>query len=103
MNQNHQTEAGRQACIGYRKSEIATPAIRKTWRWRGEGAARWPLNINFTVFGSGKRATIIGRAGKVIEDGEMVMAAMAVQYQGYVATVEYRLSLARQPTDKIAS
>jgi Xaa-Pro aminopeptidase len=48
-------------------------------------------DINFTVFGAGQRAaTIIGRAaGKVIEDGDMVMAAMAVQYQGYVATVEY--------------
>ncbi len=88
-------EAGRQACIGYRKLlEIATPGNTENMAaGAAEGAARMAgaEDINFTVFGSGKRAaTIIGRAaGKVIEDGEMVMAAMAVQYQGYVATVEY--------------
>lgn len=33
---------------------------------------------------------IIGRATeKVIQDGDMVMAAIAVQYQGYVATAEF--------------
>ena len=88
-------EAGRQACVGYRKLlEIATPGNTENMAaGAAEGAARMAgaEDINFTVFGSGKRAaTIIGRAaGKVIEDGEMVMAAMAVQYQGYVATVEY--------------
>lgn len=88
-------EAGRQACIGYRKLlEFAVPGNTENMAaGAAEGAARMAgaEDINFTVFGSGKRAaTIIGRAaGKVIEDGEMVMAAMAVQYQGYVATVEY--------------
>jgi Xaa-Pro aminopeptidase len=88
-------EAGRQACIGYRKLlEFAKPGNTENMAaGAAEGAARMAgaEDINFTVFGSGKRAaTIIGRAaGKVIEEGEMVMAAMAVQYQGYVATVEY--------------
>jgi Xaa-Pro aminopeptidase len=88
-------EAGRQACIGYRKLlESAVPGNTENMAaGAAEGAARMAgaEDINFTVFGAGKRAaTIIGRAaGKVIEDGDMVMAAMAVQFQGYVATVEY--------------
>ena len=43
------------------------------------------------VYGSGERtATIIGRPSeKIIKDGEMIMASLAVQYQGYVATVEF--------------
>ncbi|MFA7159999.1 MAG: M24 family metallopeptidase [Kiritimatiellia bacterium] len=88
-------EAGRQACLGYRKLlETAVPGNTETMAaGAAEGAARaaGAEDINFTVFGSGKRvATIIGRATqKVIEDGDMVMAALAVQYEGYVATVEY--------------
>lgn len=88
-------EAGRQACIGYRKLlEFAVPGNTENMAaGAAEGAARMAgaEDINFTVLGAGKRAaTIIGRAaGKVIDDGDMVMAAMAVQYQGYVATVEY--------------
>lgn len=47
--------------------------------------------IPFCLVSSGKRVeTIIGRAtGKVIENGDMVMAALAVQYEGYVATVNF--------------
>ena len=64
-----------------------------------EGAARMAgaEDINFMVFGSGKRTeTVIGRAtGKIMRDGEMVMAAMAVQYEGYVATVEYPFVIGR--------
>ncbi len=47
--------------------------------------------IPFIVFGSGKRThTIVGRATeKVIKDGDMIMASLAVQYQGYIATVEF--------------
>ena len=53
---------------------------------RKEGAE----HIIFNVFGSGARsATIIGRpTSKVIEDGDMIMCALAVQYEGYVATCE---------------
>jgi Xaa-Pro aminopeptidase len=88
-------EAGRQACLGYKKLlETAVPGNTETMAaGAAEGAARaaGAEDINFTVFGSGKRAaTIIGRATqKVIEEGDMVMAALAVQYEGYVATVEY--------------
>jgi len=88
-------EAGRQACEGYKKLiEFAVPGNTETMSaGAAEGAARMAgaEDINFTVFGSGKRAdTIIGRAtNKIIRDGDMIMAAMAVQYQGYVATVEY--------------
>lgn len=53
---------------------------------REEGAE----HIIFTVFGSGARtATIVGRpTEKRIEDGDMIMLALAVQYEGYVATCE---------------
>lgn len=53
---------------------------------RREGAEQ----IVFSVFGSGKRTnTIIGRpSGKIIQDGDMIMCALAVQYEGYVATCE---------------
>ena len=54
---------------------------------RQEGAE----HIIFTVFGSGDRtATIVVRPSttKVIEDGDMIMLALAVQYEGYVATCE---------------
>lgn len=47
--------------------------------------------IPFCLVSSGKRVeTIIGRAtGKVLENGDMVMAALAVQYEGYVATANF--------------
>lgn len=88
-------EAGRQACEGYRKLlEYAVDGNPETMAaGAAEGAARMAgaEDINFMVFGSGKRTeTVIGRAtGKIMRSGEMLMAAMAVQYQGYVATVEY--------------
>lgn len=88
-------EAGRQACEGYQKLlEYAVAGNTETMvAGMAEGAARMAgaEDINFTVFGSGKRAeTIIGRAtNKILQNGDMLMAAMAVQYEGYVATVEY--------------
>jgi len=88
-------EAGRQACLGYEK--LIETCIPGTTEVQAAGAAEGVArsegaeDINFTVFGSGKRCdTVIGRAThKVIRDGDMIMAAMAVQYEGYVATVEY--------------
>jgi len=88
-------QAGKLACIGYEKlMEACQPGQRETAAaGAGEGAARMAgaEAINFTVFGSGPRAaTIIGRAtDRIMQSGDMVMAAMAVQYEGYVATVEY--------------
>ncbi len=58
-----------------------------------EGAARaaGAESVPFTVLGSGKRSdSIVGRAtDKVIEEGDMLMAAFPVQYEGYIATVEW--------------
>lgn len=88
-------EAGRQACEGYKKLlEYAVDGNPETLAaGAAEGAARMAgaEDINFMVFGSGKRTeTVIGRAtNKIMRNGEMLMAAMAVQYQGYVSTVEY--------------
>lgn len=87
--------AGELACIGYEQlMKYAVPGNTELQAaGAAEGAARMAgaEDINFTVFGSGRRAeTVIGRpTEKIIEDGDMIMAAMAVQYQGYVSTVEY--------------
>ena len=97
-------EAGRQGCVGYEQLMAhALPGnTERMAAGAAEGAARMAgaEDINFMVFGSGKRAdTIIGRpTEKVIEDGDMIMAAMAVQYQGYVATVEFPF-VAGKPSD----
>ena len=97
-------EAGRQACEGYRKLlEYAVDGNTETMAaGAAEGAARMAgaEDINFMVFGSGKRTeTVIGRAtNKIMRNGEMLMAAMAVQYQGYVSTVEYPFVIGK-PTD----
>ena len=47
--------------------------------------------VPFCLVSSGSRVdTIIGRAtNKVIEDGDMVMAALAVQYEGYIASFNF--------------
>lgn len=88
-------EAGRIACIGYDTLVAsATPGSTELEAvGAAEGAARaaGAESITFSVFGSGDRSnTIIGRATqKVIQSGDMVMAAFAVQYEGYIATVEY--------------
>lgn len=88
-------EAGKIACVGY--EQLLKHAVPGSTELEASGAAEGAARqagaeaITFMVFGSGSRAdTIIGRpTGKVIENGDMVMAAFAVQYQGYVATVEY--------------
>ena len=88
-------EAGRQACEGYKK--LLEYAVHGNPEYMAAGAAEGAArmagaeDINFMVFGSGIRTeTVIGRAtDKIMRNGEMLMAAMAVQYQGYVSTVEY--------------
>jgi len=64
-----------------------------------EGAARkeGAEHIIFNVMGTGERTnTIIGRPQyKIIEDGDMVMCALAVQYEGYVATCEVPYAVGR--------
>jgi Xaa-Pro aminopeptidase len=88
-------EAGRLACLGYR--ELLRTVVPGTTELQATGAAEGAARsagaeaITFMVFGSGQRCdTIIGRpTKKVIQDGDMVMASFAVQYEGYVATAEY--------------
>ena len=89
-------EAGRIACEGYKKIiENAIPGnTERMVAGSAEGAARMAgaEAINFCVFGSGCRTnTVIGRDSfdKVIHDGDMIMAALAVQYEGYTATAAY--------------
>lgn len=77
------------------KAVMEADLIGKTERQAcgiAEGTARkeGAEHIIFTVFGSGERTnTIVGRPSeKIIEDGDMIMLALAVQYEGYVATCE---------------
>jgi len=68
----------------------------------GEKAARdaGAEHIVFSIFASGARTdTVIGRASeKVILKGDMVMAALAVQYDGYIASDEWPFVAGGQPT-----
>lgn len=87
-------EAARIADTAF-KALMQADIIGKTERYAAgiaEGTARkeGAEVVIFTVFGSGDRsATIVGRAeDKIIEDGNMIMCALAVQYEGYVATCE---------------
>lgn len=88
-------EAARIADAGYRRMieevrpgmtelELAALAYGECTR---QGAEFMP----FIVLATGARVdTIIGRpTRKAIDDGDMVMAAIAVQYEGYVATVGF--------------
>lgn len=87
-------EAARLAEIGFR-ALLEEDLIGKTERYAAaiaESAARaaGAEAVIFTVFGSGERsARIIGRpTDKLIEDGDMIMCALAIQYEGYVSTCE---------------
>ena len=88
-------EAGRLAGVGYEQLIAhAKPGHTELYAaGAAEGAARsaGAEQITFMVMGTGPRtATIIGRpTNRVIKNGDMVMAALAVQYEGYVATVEF--------------
>lgn len=98
-------EAGQLACLGWK--ELMDNAIPGNTELQAAGAAEGAArqagaeDITFTVFGSGPRtATIIGRpTERVIEDGDMIMAAFAVQCEGYVVTVEYPF-VAGEATDE---
>ena len=88
-------EAARIAEAGFR-AMMETELIGKTERYaagiaEGEARRQGAEAVVFTVFGSGDRsAKIIGRPeNKVIEDGDMIMCALAIQYEGYVSTCEY--------------
>jgi Xaa-Pro aminopeptidase len=87
--------AGEIACTGYKElMATAVPGNSELFAaGKAEGAARsaGAEAITFHVFGSGDRTnTVIGRpTEKVIVDGDMIMSSLAVQYEGYVSTVEF--------------
>jgi Xaa-Pro aminopeptidase len=70
----------------------------------GEKAARdaGAESITFTIFASGERTnTVIGRpTEKIIEAGDMIMYALAVQYQGYIASDEWPFVAGGNPSPK---
>ncbi len=86
-------EAGRLACIGYKElmKKVVAGNTELEAAGAGEGAARaaGAEAITWTFVGSGDRSNgIFSRAtSKVIEDGDMIMAGLAVQYEGYIATI----------------
>ena len=88
-------EAGRICDLAYKELMAACiPGNTETQAAAlAEGCARaaGAEYVPFTVFGSGPRSdTIVGRAtNKFIDEGDMLMAALAVQYEGYIATVEW--------------
>ncbi|MFD0710468.1 M24 family metallopeptidase [Paenibacillus sp. GCM10027626] len=72
------------ANVGATELEIAAAAYYVCMR---EGAE----NVPFCLVSSGARVnTIIGRpTRKKVENGDMLMAALAVQFEGYVATINF--------------
>ncbi|MCI9296720.1 MAG: aminopeptidase P family protein [Lachnospiraceae bacterium] len=87
-------EAARMADIGFKAIMQADLIGMTELEAAGiaEAAARkaGAEHIIFQILGSGERThRIVGRpTDKVIEDGDMIMCALAVQYEGYVATCE---------------
>ncbi|BBH18860.1 peptidase M24 [Paenibacillus baekrokdamisoli] len=70
----------------------------------GECTKQGAENIPFCLLTSGERVnTIIGRAsGKVIEEGDMIMAAIAIQVEGYVATMNFPFVAGRMSEEQKA-
>lgn len=88
-------EAARIADAGYRLMiEQVKPGMTElelASLAHGECTKQGAESIPFCLLTSGERVnTIIGRASrKVIQNGEMIMAAIAVQVEGYVATLGF--------------
>jgi Xaa-Pro aminopeptidase len=57
-------------------------------------------SIVFTLFACGERTnTVIGRASeRIIQEGDLVMACLAVQYEGYIASDEWPFVAGGKPT-----
>ncbi len=94
-------EAARIADLAF-KAMMEADLIGKTERYaagiaEGEARKHGAEAVIFTVFGSGKRSdTIVGRpTNKIINDGDMIMCALAIQYEGYVATCEAPFAVGR--------
>jgi len=98
-------EAARIADVGY-KAMMEAELIGKTELYAvaiAEGAARaaGAEHVIFTIMGSGERSnSIIGRpTDKIIQDGDMIMCALAIQYEGYVATCEAPFAVGQYSED----
>lgn len=78
------------------KTELQAAGIAEAAA-RAEGAE----HIIFQIYGSGERThRIVGRpSNKVIENGDMIMCALAVQYEGYVATCEMPFAVGNYSED----
>jgi len=85
----------KEAKVGKTENELSAAAHHVAMR---EGAEAVP----FCLVSSGARIdTIIGRAtSKRIEDGDMIMAALSVQYQGYVATIGFPFVVGRMSEEQ---
>ena len=85
------------AKVGRTENDLAAAAHEAAYR---EGAEFVP----FCLVSSGHRVnTIIGRAtNKVIADGDMVMAALAIQYQGYVTTINFPFVVGKMSSEQKA-
>lgn len=102
-------EAARMADIGFKAMMQADLIGMTELEAAGiaEAAARkaGAEHIIFQILGSGERThRIVGRpTDKVIEDGDMIMCALAVQYEGYVATCEMPFAVGNysQETKKV--
>ena len=59
-------------------------------------------NIVFSIFASGERTnTVIGRpSGKRIVKGDMIMSALALRYEGYIASNEWPFIAGHEPSPK---
>jgi Xaa-Pro aminopeptidase len=88
-------EAGRIACQGYEKllAACVPGASERQVAGIAEGACRsaGAEAVNFHVMGSGPRTNLVipRAAQRIIADGDMVISSLAIQYEGYVATVEF--------------
>lgn len=80
------------------KTELELEAVAH-YTAKKEGAESVP----FCLVSSGERVNkIIGRATeKTIEDGDMVMVALAIQYQGYVATMNFPFIVGKKTQGQI--
>jgi Xaa-Pro aminopeptidase len=89
------TQLMKAASPGVTELELAGVAVGTAMRLGAE-------NVPFCLVSSGERVnTIIGRATeRIIQDGDMVMAAIAVQYEGYIASFNFPFVVGRMSAEQ---
>lgn len=99
-------EANRLADIGYLElMKTARPGVTELeMAAAAEGAARkaGAEDVVFTVMGTGPRTeTIVGRpTERKVNKGDMVMTALGIQYEGYVATTQFPFVVGFNPSEE---